>query len=73
MSDQVHHPKHYNSSPAKCKCGRRIECIDIAQHMSFALGNVQKYIWRAGHKGSTIEDLEKARTYLDYEIKRLTK
>jgi len=41
--------------------------------MSFALGNVQKYIWRAGHKGSTIEDLEKARTYLDYEIKRLTK
>ena len=73
MSDPVNHPKHYNSSPAKFECGRRIECIDIAQHMSFALGNVQKYIWRAGHKGSTIEDLKKARWYLDREIARLSK
>ena len=73
MSDPVNHPKHYNSSPAKCECGRRIECIDIAQHMSFALGNVQKYIWRAGEKGDKIEDLKKARWYLDREIARLSK
>lgn len=71
--DPVNHPKHYNSSPAKCECGKRIECIEVAQHMTFNLGNVIKYCWRAGEKGDAIEDLRKARTYLDYEIARLEK
>jgi hypothetical protein len=61
--DPVEHPKHYTSHPSG------IECITITQHMPFVLGNAMKYIWRADLKNG-IEDLEKARWYLDLEIKR---
>lgn len=36
--------------------------------MPFCLGNVIKYIWRSDEKGASIEDLKKARWYLDREI-----
>ena len=64
-NDAVNHPKHYNSHPSG------VECITVTRHMSFNLGNVFKYIWRADHKKATVEDLKKARFYLDDEIKRL--
>jgi hypothetical protein len=70
MTDMINHPHHYNSSNAKCSCGKRIECIDITQHMNFNLGNAMKYIWRQEHKGK-IEDLQKAIWYLNCEIRRL--
>lgn len=72
VADPVNSPAHYTSSPAVCKgCGRQIECIDVAEHAGFNLGNVHKYCWRAGLKGKTVEDLKKARWYLDREIARL--
>lgn len=37
----------------------------------FCLGNTVKYIARAPYKGKTLDDLKKARWYLDHEIKRL--
>lgn len=44
----------------------------IVEHFGFSLGNVIKYVWRAGLKGpNALEDLRKARRYLDYEIARL--
>jgi hypothetical protein len=71
MNDSVDHPSHYNSLPATCECGKHIECIQVVRHMNFNLGNVIKYLWRAGLKdGDEIEDLKKARWYLDDEIKR---
>lgn len=72
--DPVEHPTHYTSSPARCTCGRTIECIDVAQHLTFNRGNVIKYVWRAGAKGDVakeIEDLRKARQYLEFELTRL--
>lgn len=69
--EMVNHPKHYNALPAVCdKCGDAIECIEVVRHMGFNLGNVVKYVWRADHKGDSVEDLKKARWYLDDEIKR---
>jgi len=65
MSDKVNHPEHYRKHPSG------IECIQVTEHMGFCLGNAIKYIWRAGHKGSVLEDLKKARWYLDREIERL--
>jgi len=56
-------PKHYTSHPSG------IECIQITEHMGFVLGNVIKYVWRADMKNG-IEDLKKARWYLDREIER---
>ncbi|MDP2358667.1 MAG: DUF3310 domain-containing protein [Beijerinckiaceae bacterium] len=66
MSDAVNHPKHYNDHPSG------VECIVIVEHMNFCLGNAVKYVWRAGLKSADpIQDLEKARFYIDREIQRL--
>lgn len=59
----VNHPPHYNKHPSG------IECIDVVEWMDFCLGNAIKYIWRADLKNG-VEDLEKARWYLDREIQR---
>lgn len=63
--ERVVHPKHYNSRVPG------IECIEVVQHFNFNLGNVIKYVWRAGDKGNFVEDLKKARQYLDFEIARI--
>lgn len=62
--DPVNHPAHYTSHPSG------VECITITRHMGFNLGNVVKYLWRAGLKdrAPTLEDLKKARWYLNDEI-----
>lgn len=61
-------PSHYRSHPSN------IECIQITEHMDFCLGNSIKYIWRAGLKSSDpIEDLEKAKWYLERKINQLKK
>ncbi|HEY9315814.1 DUF3310 domain-containing protein [Williamsia sp.] len=62
--DPVNHPAHYTEHPSG------VECIQITEHMGFCLGNAVKYIWRADLKGNAVEDLEKARWYLDREIAR---
>lgn len=64
MSDPVN-PPHYKRHPSG------VECIVVAEHFGFNLGNVIKYVWRAGEKGDALEDLKKARWYLDREIRRL--
>jgi len=63
--DPVNSPKHYTSHPSG------VECIQVTEHMNFCLGNAIKYIWRADLKGG-LEDLKKARWYIDREIKRRT-
>ena len=66
VDDPVNHPKHYTNHPSG------VECIDITRHMNFNLGNVVKYIWRAGLKDTEVElqDLQKAAWYLNDEINR---
>ena len=49
---------------------QRVECIQVVEHMGFCLGNAIKYIWRADEKGNAVEDLKKARWYIDREIAR---
>ena len=65
MNDNVNHPKHYTSHPSG------VECIEITEHLNFCIGNAIKYLWRAGLKGEQIEDLRKARWYIDREIARI--
>ena len=50
-----------------------VECIDVAEHYGFSIGNAIKYLWRAGLKGDAIEDLKKARWYIDREIQKRSK
>lgn len=65
--DVINSPSHYLAGG--------IETIDYieAKGFNYNLGNVCKYISRAGHKGDTIEDLKKAAWYLNREIGRLEK
>lgn len=51
-----------------------IDCLDVIEGLglNFHLGNVLKYVWRAGRKSpDRLKDLLKAREYLDREITRL--
>lgn len=57
-TDMVNHPPHYKDASG-------IECIEVTKYMSFLGGNCFKYLYRAGKKGSTIEDLKKAAWYAD--------
>lgn len=67
-SDNVSHPPHYADG-----WSNGAEVIDLTEHLSFCAGNVVKYVCRAGRKDSDkhVEDLEKARWYLDREIERV--
>jgi hypothetical protein len=64
VTDLINHPPHYTAHPSG------VECIQITEHMGFCLGNAVKYIWRADLKGNAVEDLKKARFYIDREIAR---
>ena len=66
-NNPVEHPAHYTQHPSG------VECIRVTEHMNFCLGNAVKYIWRAGLKGNVVEDLKKAKWYVEREIARITK
>lgn len=69
MTDNVNHPAHYHADGPH-------EVIKVLEAWGLfgnhCLANSVKYIARAGKKDPTkyVEDLQKARWYLDYEIKR---
>lgn len=59
--DDINHPSHYTQGD--------IEVIDYIEDkkLGYRLGNVVKYVSRAGHKDDAIKDLKKARWYLNRE------
>ena len=70
-NEQVNHPEHYGGSENVYEA---IKVINNWQ-LGFNLGNTIKYISRAGKKDpkKELEDLKKAKFYLDYHIKTLEK
>jgi hypothetical protein len=67
-NDVVNHPSHYNA--------HKYEVIDIIDEFfgdNYNLGNVFKYMARCKYKGKEVEDLKKARWYLDHYITLLEK
>jgi hypothetical protein len=66
--DAINNPKHYGGDANPFEAIKVIE----AWGLGFHLGNVVKYIARAGKKdpAKELEDLKKARWYLDREIQR---
>lgn len=69
MAEAVNHPAHYGGADNPYEAIKVIE----AWGLGFCLGNTIKYIARAGKKDSTVQDLKKARWYLDREITKLEK
>lgn len=66
-ADNINHPNHYTAG--------KIEVFDFikAWGLSFAAGNVVKYVVRSPYKGKQLEDLKKARWYLDRLIEEAQK
>ena len=60
--EQVNHPSHYGGA------NNPYETIKV---VDFHLGNVVKYISRAGKKDGELQELKKARWYLDRKIQKL--
>jgi hypothetical protein len=68
--DRVNHPKHYGGKDNQYEAIKVIDAWDL----DFALGNVVKYVSRAGKKNdSPLEDLKKAAWYLNHKIESLSK
>lgn len=66
-AEAVNHPSHYGGDHNPYEVIKVIE----AWRLNFNLGNTVKYIGRHPYKGSALEDLKKARWYLDREIQIL--
>lgn len=66
VHDPINHPSHYTAHPSG------VECVEVAEHFNFNVGNAIKYLWRAGLKGDALEDLKKAAWYVSREVQRLT-
>ena len=64
MSDQINNPEHYGGSENIYEAIKVIEAWDL----DFCLGNVIKYIARSGKKGDAVQDLKKAKWYLDRRL-----
>lgn len=65
--DMVNHPPHYNSHP------KGIECIDVIEDgPHHNINTAIKYLWRVnwGGKWDDLEDLAKAKWYIEREIRR---
>lgn len=65
-TDDISYPSHY--------CFGKYEPVKVIQDwgLSFCLGNVIKYMARAGRKegNSRLQDLQKAKQYLEFEIEQ---
>lgn len=70
-NDNVNHPNHYTQGGIEC-----IKAIEASMPPSgfqdYCKGNVLKYIWRYREKNG-LEDLKKARVYLDWMIESVEK
>ncbi len=62
-NDPVNHPSHYADHYEH-------EVIELTEKLDFCLGNAVKYILRAPYKGNEVEDLKKARWYVNRIIER---
>ena len=67
MTEQINNPQHYGDPDSPYQAIKVIEAWDL----DFCLGNVVKYISRAGKKGDALQDLKKSQWYLNRLIEKL--
>lgn len=69
MSDMVNHPPHYTAGKVECIDALDAATVNLKGIEAVCTANVIKYLWRWKQKNG-IEDLKKARWYLDRLIKQ---
>jgi len=62
--DMVNHPPHYTSGGIECIDAIRAATKGLTGFVGYCVGNIIKYLWRFSRKNG-VEDLEKAKWYLD--------
>lgn len=70
INDAVNHPSHYTQGGIECIDAMKASMSDEA-FKGLLKGNVIKYIWRYEKKVNPLEDLKKAKWYLERLIKEL--
>lgn len=70
--DNVNHPSHYTSGKVECIDAIEAATESLTGFPGYCTGNIIKYLWRWKLKNG-VEDLQKARWYLDRLIKHETK
>lgn len=77
LKDLAHRQQQYHTDNTPPHYQGTIQPIDLinAQDLNFNLGNVVKYVCRAGKKQgeNILSDLEKAKDYINFEIERVKK
>ena len=69
--DMVNHPSHYNTKSMECKDVIKVMCEGLQGNKAYSMGAIVKYLYRFENKGKPIEDLNKAKTYIDMIIEEL--
>lgn len=69
MSDNVNHPAHYTQGGVECIDAIEAAVTGLQGIEAVCTGNAIKYLWRWKQKNG-VEDLEKARWYIDRLIER---
>ena len=70
-ADMVNHPSHYNYKSMECKDIIKVMCEGLEGYEAYCVGCAIKYLYRYPMKGKPIEDLQKAKTYIDMIIEKL--
>ena len=70
MSDIINNPPHYGDGSIECIEYMK-DNMDFMMFMGYLEGNTKKYLHRYRHKGKPLEDLKKAKWYLNRLIKEM--
>ena len=70
-ADMVNHPSHYNYKSMECKDIIKVMCEGLEGYEAYCVGCAIKYLYRYKKKGKAVEDLNKAKTYIDMIIEKL--
>lgn len=70
-ADMVHHPSHYNFKSMECKDIIKVMTEGLEGEEAYYMGAIVKYLYRYPKKCKAVEDLNKAKTYIDMIIKKL--
>jgi hypothetical protein len=69
MADAVHHPAHYGGEDNPYEVIKVLEAWLTPEELrGFCKGNAIKYVARAGKKGDAVEDIAKARWYVNWLV-----
>ena len=68
ISDPVDHPDHYQTNSIECIDAIEAATEGLPAKEAFGVGTAIKYLWRYRKKGKPVEDLQKAKWYIDRVI-----